>query len=192
MSFFPPPGPPPEPPPRPRQPDWAGPPHGMLPGISPQRAVVFKTDRALLLVHRFAAYPTGLEFALHVRLRHPAPGRRDLHLDLHAGRPIEGRSERSLRFGLLFGDGSTWTSVDRITDHPWEGGPPAGPTVMSQGGGGGDDSITMRYWLWPLPPEGALTFVAEWPEYDVPESRATVDASELRARAAEAERVWPD
>ena len=46
--------------------------------------------------------------------------------------------------------------------------------------------------MWPLPPVGPLTLVAEWPAYGVAEARAAVDATELRARAAEAETIWPE
>jgi hypothetical protein len=43
-----------------------------------------------------------------------------------------------------------------------------------------------------LRPAGPLTVVGEWPAFDVPETRVVVDATELRARADEAEAIWPD
>ena len=35
--------------------------------------------------------------------------------------------------------------------------------VTCNGGSGSDHTISAHYWLWPLPPDGALTFFAEWP-----------------------------
>lgn len=45
-------------------------------------------------------------------------------------------------------------------------------------------------WWWPLPLEGTVTFFAEWPAYGIPETSATIDATELRAAALRAERLW--
>ena len=134
------------------------------------------------------AHPTGVEFSLHLRLRGPTSDERDLHMELHAGRHAGPLSADALKFGLLFSDGRKWTSVE---SRSWRQHPPEPPAVTSLGGGGTPDSLTMRYWMWPLPPEGDLAIVSEWPGYDVPESRIVVDATELRARATEAEAIWP-
>lgn len=58
------------------------------------------------------------------------------------------------------------------------------------GGGGGGSSWSMAYWLWPLPPVGPLSFIAEWPAYGIGESRATVDAGALRREAEHADVLW--
>jgi hypothetical protein len=50
----------------------------------------------------------------------------------------------------------------------------------------------MNQWLWPLPPVGPLTFVAEWPKYGVRESHAAVDGGRIRAAASQAQNLWPD
>ena len=42
----------------------------------------------------------------------------------------------------------------------------------------------MSYWVWPLPPSGPVTFVCEWPAYDIAETRVTVEAA-LIIEAAE-------
>jgi hypothetical protein len=79
---------------------------------------------------------------------------------------------------MLFSDGTKWTNLDwRYPSHDEE---PSGPVVSGRGGGGGGDEWEMGYWVWPLPPEGEMTFVASWPLRNIPEQRATVDASELR------------
>ena len=54
----------------------------------------------------------------------------------------------------------------------------------------GADSWEMEYWMWPLPTDGPLTFVADWPALGIHESSASVDGSALRQAATEAETVW--
>jgi hypothetical protein len=66
--------PPPEPEPEPASPSRFEPPAGVVPGQSTQRAVLFRTDRAVLVVGQFGAYPTGAVLnrrraAMRVRLR---------------------------------------------------------------------------------------------------------------------------
>jgi hypothetical protein len=48
------------------------------------------------------------------------------------------------------------------------------------------------YWVWPLPPEGPLAFVCEWPIADIPETRTEIDSALLRDAAADAVIVWPE
>jgi hypothetical protein len=184
--------PPAPPPPRqPPQPEWAGPPQGVLPGVSPQRVVVFKTDRAFLMAHRFFVYPNGVAFALHLLLRYPDEYQHDVLQELHGRRPGP-PSDDFLRLGLLFSGGTKWTNLEQRWQPRHRHDQPPSPYVMNRGGGGGPDAYNLRFWMWPLPQPGPLTVVGEWPVFDVPESRAVIDATELRARAAEAESIWPD
>jgi hypothetical protein len=48
------------------------------------------------------------------------------------------------------------------------------------------------YWVWPLPPEGSLAFVCEWPIADIPETRTEIDSALLRDAAADAAILWPE
>ena len=98
-------------------------------------------------------------------------------------------SDDFLRLGVVYADGSSWSNDDAV--FPSDDQPPASPFLMSRGGGGGGDSDATNQWLWPLPPEGPLTFVAEWPRFAVPESTASVDAGELRRAAELAQDLWP-
>jgi hypothetical protein len=50
----------------------------------------------------------------------------------------------------------------------------------------------MRYWIWPLPPAGPVTFVCQWPALGIPESRADVDAELILDAAARAVQLWPE
>lgn len=177
---------------QPVQPDWFGPPRGVLPGYAPTRAVVFRTDEAILIAGRFDVYRTGVEFTLELQVRnedeiYDVPWELQHRHGLR--RSADGElPEEFLRLGVLYADGSSWSNVDAFVMPGSE--PPAGPLMMSRGGGGGGGSWTMNQWLWPLPPEGPLTFIAEWPKYGIVECSAAVDAGEIRAAAARVEDLW--
>jgi hypothetical protein len=184
----------PDPPPEPvvERPVWSGPPRGVLPGYSAQKAVVFKTDDTLLIVHRFLVSPNGVEFSLTLLLRDTSYELEDIPWELrgHPGRRLRGDSipDEFLRFGMLFSDGTKWTNLD--WRYPSLDEEPSGPVVSGRGGGRGGDEREMGYWVWPLPPEGKMTFVASWPVRNLPEERAELDASELRERAEDAVIIW--
>ena len=48
------------------------------------------------------------------------------------------------------------------------------------------------YYVWPLPPDGPLRFVCEWPAYGIGESRVEMDAALILDASARAVRFWPD
>lgn len=171
-------------------PEWFGPPRGVMPGYAPTRAVVFRTDDVILIAGRFDVYRTGVEFSLQLQVR-IEDDTYDIPWELHHrhGRAPDGElPDEFLRFGIQFADGSAWSNID--DGFPMPPTPPTGPVVVGQGGGGGGGSWAMNYWLWPLPPEGPLTFVAEWPKHQIAECSATVDASEIRQAVAHVEDLW--
>ncbi len=173
----------------PPQPDWDGPPRGVLPAVSAQRVVVFRTDDVALFVGNFRVFPTGLMFELNLWLREPDETFHGPPFEIQ-GRMRPGDStDWFLRFGVVLADGFKWTNLDESM--PLHQLAPDKPVVRRRGGGGGDGSWEWDYWLWPLPPDGPLTFVAYWPAHNVPESRATVDGAALRSAAASAEVLWP-
>lgn len=189
MSFFDDPIPAPPREPRAEQPVWAGPPKGVLPGFSAQRAVLFRTDQIFLFVDRFLAYPNGIEFTVSLWLREPDDELADPPWGpLQHRRHPEPPPDDFVRFGVLLSDGAKWTNLD--WDHPIRGRELARPVVMSRGGSGGDGSWHMDYWMWPLPPEGPLTFVASWPAQNIEEHSEQIGATEIRARASEAVVIW--
>ena len=108
VSFFDVPLPDPPPEPTVERPVWSGPPRGVLPGYSAQKAVVFKTADTLLVVHRFLVYPTGVEFSLTLVLRESSYEFEDIPWELrgHPGRRLRDDSlpDDFLRFGMLLID----------------------------------------------------------------------------------------
>jgi hypothetical protein len=200
MSFFELP-PPPEPPEaeEPDVPEWVAAPSNVLGAAVPLRLVLAKTSDLAVAVLGGTAYPTGFEFKLVVRSR----GNRDElgdfdPLELHhrfvrrrhgGGREIP---PELLRFGIEFSDGSKATNLQEL----WGGDPPReppSPVLMPGGGGGGVGNWETEFWVWPLPPEGPLAFVCEWPAREIPLTRVELDAALVRDAAAQAEVLWePD
>ncbi len=155
-------------------------------------AEIFRTSSAILVADHFQVYPAGVEFTLSLWL---PPGHEELYEC--PWEPYQRRRSRSgplsddlLRFGILYSDGSKWTNI--AWSFPDQNAVPMGPVLVGRGGGGGGNSWSMSYWLWPLPPEGPLTFVAEWPALGIEETAATVNGSAIRQAADEAEVIWPN
>lgn len=166
MSFFEPPEPfhPPE---AHEQPVWLGPADNILGAAVPLRLVLARTDDVALALTEAAAYPNGVELNLALRIRNFSnEARRALmhggpfHRHHLAGEDDDGGiPPEILRLGVQFADGRKATTLDT---HPWQSeAEPDGPVLIQRGGGGGERSWDMRFWLWPLPPAGPLTFVVE-------------------------------
>jgi hypothetical protein len=189
VSFFEPPPPPPEPE-QPQNPEWLGPGENVLPAPFPLWLVLARTDNVALAVHDGLAYPNGFAFTLSLRRRRPreGPGDDPIHL-WHTARgelPPE-----ALRLGIQLADGRKATVFDH---RRWFAAtePPDRPVLVQRGGSGGMHSWELGFWVWPLPPPGALAFVVEWPSEGIPLTSVDVDAGEIREAAARAEELWPN
>jgi hypothetical protein len=200
MKFFAPPPPPPgrihEPVAEVRHP-WLGPPETTLAGVVPIEFVLARTDDTVIAVSGVRAYPTGFVFTVHVRLR-TDPGHAEWmfgHGDPFHCPPLVkgGLPDELMRVGLRFADGRTVTTLDRDpfgAEDPRQ--PPEGPVLLGQGGGGGGRTWDMDFWVWPLPPAGAITFAAEWPARQIPETLVEIDGGPIREAASRAVELWPD
>jgi len=178
-----------------------GPPDGVLPGVVAMELVLARNDRAVVFVGHVDAYPAGLAFQVRVLTGQDewlSPSPRGIPPGLRGMRP-PGQApggaphysfDEMLRFGLEFSDGRKATNVGGWT--PREEGEPDGPVLLGGGGGGGRGRWDQRFWLWPLPPPGSLSFVCEWPAADLSLSRADVDAQLVIDAAARARIVFKD
>jgi len=188
VSFFEPPPPRPEPPQH-RQPEWVGPPENVLPASFPLALELARTENVAIAAHGGLAYPNG--FAFRVSLLRRTVDESRVGDPFHHWHHTRGEiADEALRLGVQFSDGAKATVFDA---HRWFGlddGPP-GPVLMQRGGGGGR-SWDLGFWVWPLPPEGPLAFVVEWPSEGIALTRAEIDASVVRAAAEQAEVLWPD
>jgi hypothetical protein len=100
------------------------------------------------------------------------------------------------RAGFQLADGSkaTWlgpgggAGAVAIATRPDER--PKGPVILSGAGGGGSRRWSQDLWLWPLPPEGRLEFVCEWPALGIELTRAELDSRQIREAAKRSQRLW--
>src|SRR5438105_9664194 len=169
MAFFEPPLPPPSSP-RPERRPWWGPPDNLVGASVALGLVVGHSEKAAITLGAATAYPSGFEFGLGIRARD------DLEDFLHgppwmiqrlqrSSEPLKELPPELLRYGVEFADGTKATSIQ---PHPFappgeEQQLPTGPLLLPGGGGGGGSRWEQSCWIWPLPPEGPLAFVCEWP-----------------------------
>ncbi len=134
MSFFEPPPPPPPLRERRPQPDWIGPPPGVVPGVVPVELLLSRSEEAAAVVGGAWAYPTGVEFRLTVSLRTEDPKVDDAIFSHWMGTTGTRPPDELLRLGVQLADGRKATNLDRRSDDP-------APPVLMQGGGHGNDAL---------------------------------------------------
>ena len=181
-------------------PPWTQAPESELGVAVPLRELLASgSDIAIGLID-CVAYSTGFEFNITVLAKH------DLHSeDMGFGPPPPygpDRSDNELTFGIQFADGRTALTGGRPGPEfmaQWkmhaEGREPApsdGPILSPRSGGGGGKRYDFRYWVWPLPPEGSLTFVCEWKARGLGPTAHEVDATAIRRAGASSRSVWTD
>jgi hypothetical protein len=184
---------------RPRPPDqrprWLGPPEDSFGVLVPLRLVVVRTADLAVAIPSATGYRNGFGFELAIR-RAAAEGDafaldRTLHWLGREGSP----PPEVLRVGVQFADGQKATSLESWWDYfdPQDAAqaPPPGPVLVPRGGAGGERVRSQSYWVWPLPPDGPLAFVVEWPALGVPLTQARVDGALIRQAAAQDEGLWP-
>lgn len=185
-----------------RMPDWFGPPTNWLPGTAALHHVAGRSPDAVVLLSGIRAYPTGFRFDMVSRLREPS-----IEIDqamfghpVMPGMPGAPGSTGTLpagmlRVALVFADGSSASTVGQammMPFEPGEDGTPPGPVLMQNGGGGGGGEYEWGYWCWPLPPEGDVSVVCEWPAAGIPRNVTTFPAGPVRDAAQQAEQLWED
>jgi hypothetical protein len=183
------------PPPPDQRPRWLGPPEDSFGVLVPLRLVVVRTADLAVAIPSATGYRNGFGFELGIR-RAAAEGDafaldRMLHWLGREGSP----PPEVLRVGVQFADGQKATSLESWWDYfdPQDTAqaPPPGPVLVPQGGAGGERVRSQSYWVWPLPPDGPLAFVVEWPALGVPLTQARVDGALIRQAAAQDEGLWP-
>jgi hypothetical protein len=188
------PEPPPPEPVRERRQAWMRP-EVVIPSVVPAQVVLIRTEQVAVAVGSVRAYPNGLEFTVHVRLRRDDEAVWYRHSDpFGRHRPRQGAegSDDQLRLGILYADGRrAATTGDQY--RPPDADDDDGRLVFQQNGGGGSPvSSEWDFWVHPLPPDGPVTLVASWLKYGVAESRAELDGTAIRAAGARAVTLWPE
>jgi hypothetical protein len=165
--------------------------------LFPAAEVLGVTEHVAIALVGAYVYRDGVEIRLERRLR-----RGDLALQ--EWQVLQGEfmehwygwrqsAEERLRYGVVLSsgeralDGSASFAGDPVT-------PPTGPALVRTGGGGGGDGHSFAasdgLWLWPLPPEGPLELVLQWPALGIPETRTYLDGTAIRSAAGHARAFW--
>ncbi|PRA81053.1 hypothetical protein [Microbacterium sp. MYb66] len=181
-----------------RHPSWQAP-EDELPMLLPVSETLAVTDHLALGLFGVAVYSDGVEFRLEGRLRRngmPAREWNDLcgdfvgHGTMGAAPDPAGR----LRFGLVLGDGEKVLGEGFPFGGRDPSSEPEGHTLSRNGSraGGGSHSYTSsdHLWLWPLPPEGPIEFVTQWPAFGVGERRVVLDGTAMRDLSGRVQRFW--
>jgi hypothetical protein len=173
-----------------------------LGGVVPLELLLARSDSAAVAIRGVVAYPDGFELSVVTFTRRRPEGmrrrrrfgRRPMFMD-----PFELYDEDDggeippefLRFGIEFPDGAR---VSNLTS-PWPISADATEPMHGlepHSGGGSDTEYTQEFWAWPLPQEGTVAFVCEWPAHEISETQAQVDGELFVEAAARAIPVWSD
>jgi hypothetical protein len=168
-----------------RSPPWSGAPENELPVAIALDVVLVRTDAIAVYVTSARVFSTGLAFDVAMVRRRPVSSAEDRR----GGFLLHGESDgEAARLGVAFADGRRTT-----LDAAWSGRVEA-PEIQLQsgGGGGGFRRWDARVWLWPIPPQGPLTFAFVWPRAGVDETLVEVDSAPIRDSAPRAVELWPD
>jgi hypothetical protein len=171
---------------------WWKPSDDELAAILPINETIAIDETVALILTMARVYSNGVEFVVERRLRRGDLTRREwreLQPAIH-GHFVRFDPER-LRYGAVLGDGQQLIT-DRV---PGMYGVAPEKHSLNQsggGGGGGEDSYRLddALWLWPLPPEGPVEIVAQWPAFGIPESHVVLDSAPLLELASHARPVW--
>jgi hypothetical protein len=177
----------PEPEPPRRHHPWE-PPEAEFPGTVPTGSLLLgRTQQAAAAVTGIAAYSSGFEIFVAGHIRPGARGG-----NRAGGGPPEPPLDRlSFRFGLQLSDGRK--VIGRRGGHRARpDSEPDQPILWQFAGGGSPHTFLSRWWAWPLPPKGPLEFVCEWPAFEIPETRADLDAQLILDAADRGIRLWPE
>ena len=183
-------------------PDWVEAPQDYVAGVVPVELIVARNNEAAIFLTRLAAYPAGFEFDVELVTRRPAPDE-SFELMYRARRgPGDEPPPELVRIAIEFSDGRRTTSLGGMMEgsstslHAVDGEESPDPmteiTMTPSSGGGSDRHSYQTYWVWPLPPEGNLRFVCEWPAFGIPETSVELDSAPIREASERAVSVWAD
>jgi hypothetical protein len=163
-----------------------------LPGRIPNDIVIASAEDHAVIVGGIACYATGFGFNLRTAGRYYYDDDVDDPVESAVAmsrRPRDGQlSPTLLRFGVEYSDGGKATTLDPHWFSRQYDGP--GPHMYMGGGGGGGNSWSWEIWVTPLPPEGPVAFVCEWPAFGIQETRRSIPGARIRKAAERARRIF--
>ena len=99
----------------------------------------------------------------------------------------------ALLFGVALSDGKVARTTDRLRREESLD----APRLTSTGGHSGSSGTerihgSTELWLHPLPPPPTMDLVCAWPRLGLPESRRTIDTTDIQRAGADAHWIWPE
>jgi hypothetical protein len=186
------PKPPPwEPPRRPVQHLWQQP-DNVLAGAIAAELLLARTETAAVALAGLRCYPHGFAFSLQVRVRRLEDGMQLLGdpFGRHRRFREETPDDQLLRLGIEYADGRR--TATNAAQPSFSAAVPAGQLLLQPGSSGSSDRRwDGNFWVYPLPPDGPVTFIVSWLAHGVTENRVEVDGTEIRAAAGRAVELWP-
>lgn len=162
------------------------PPEAELPGNVPINTLHFdRSGHAAVAITAISAYASGFEFFVARRIRPGTPGLDEDPTPEMLRRMLAGPDP--FQISVRFSDGRTAMNGRGHGDSE-----PPGPILQGRGGGGTSHSLLQRWWVWPLPPDGPLEFICQWPAYGIGETRVGIDARLIIEAARRSVRLWPE
>lgn len=167
---------------------WTMPGDNALGGRVFQSFVLAHTvDEVVLAVDDIVAYPYGFSFTLVARRK---LGRK--YDDWWEAVADERRrlEEEGLNLTVGFSDGAR---VAASSSPAWlETAPPTGRFLARIRGWADPWSLSVRYWVWPLPPPGPIEFECEWPRAGVSPVKAIIEGEAIRQASERSISLWSD
>jgi len=98
-----------------------------------------------------------------------------------------------LRVGLVDASGDTVTNVDAPRESDKE---PRRPVLVPLASSSGSGDLTTysdgrSFWRWPLPPDGPLRLVCEWPAVGIGVGEHVLDGAAIHRAAVGSVPLWP-
>jgi hypothetical protein len=167
-----------------------------LPGLVAEEIVLAQNDRAALVLGSVRVFRETITLKVFAHIRwsekiapdeDPFGGRA-----WHGGRRAGDTPDNFVRFGCAWPDGGKATNLDRDSPGHWpDADRPARRHVLGpDSSGGGGRFYQWSYYLSPIPPEGDLLVVVEWPAYDIGETSVPLDGNGLRHARDQCRPLW--
>lgn len=157
------------------------------------------TDQQLMWIAEAEVYPEGMAFSVLMCGRQPAregvesgPGTWRFGVQFSGGEKatVHGVGMLSSTRGMGGAAHTVGATAVRPGQPPPD--PPAPPVLRALAGSGSRSEWRQQYWLWPLPPPGALLFACEWPDLQIEFTTTKVSTEPIRQAASRAKPKWPD
>jgi hypothetical protein len=180
--------------------DALRPPENVVPAVAPLGVDVGTNDEVAMAITHLTVYPTGFGFGF-TALTKEDPGvvcadelevARDAEedpvgLQFHLGVEFaDGRREDTLKHWISINHAGASNRMHLPSD------PLTEISVRPLGASANDRSYSGSIWVWPLPPEGPLTFWVGWPAAGLPSRPTVIDASMVLDAVGAATTLWSE